>query len=461
MACGSDSAKCKIQSVQLKGDKDSLLLSVDGRVLGLGDPLPAYTGLSGRLDERLLKIITLIVLRRTHEPERGWVFADELAIFVGGERSRGAVSKFLERRLMTGSANNAPLGDGEFLLQWYPTVRVQDGRIGGISRGPYRISVKPPKLAVEELACWRFLLGWRETGFQDGIALPEAKIQAEAEMREGHFLRAMYTLRASIQQAVQLSRQPPPSVLLTLEKVLNILRKEELVALGDCWLMLADVEMQMGRSLLSVTAATRAMHCYERVRHPLGVSRSYQVRSFARAQYAQNSAQAEEITGARYDAQRALYILDKTAKRFRSGIERVHSVGSIGHKLMLAGRYGPAKRKFVFAREKSEELGDANWIIVWSCRIAQVEIAMRNLSGAEQHLSQALDLSSGLLLPVPTEALLTRVNAQFWDAAGQEKEAKKWLTQAYRIGQERNMLHQLRLLMPLVQKLERVTDSAP
>ena len=128
---------------------------------------------------------------------------------------------------------------------------------------------------------------------------------------------------------------------------------------------------------------------------------------------------------------------------------------------MLEGRHSPAKRKFVFAREKSEELGDINWIIVWSCRIAQAEIATQNLSGAEPHLRQAVDLSQQFILPVPTEALLTRVNTQFWNAAGQRNEARKWLTQAYRIGQERNMLHQLRLLMPLVHELEYAVDFAP
>ncbi len=349
-----------------------------------------------------------------------------------GGTSGGGVTKFFERRLREQSS-------GPRLIEYPPRINVQGhggGRFGGRSCGPYRLGVAPPRLHVDVEVCWAFLLGRLEAVVSTASDFDDALGSARLAAEEGRFSCA----RGHAEQGLRLfylvgapgCRTP----------------RDRLVAAGEAWHTLANIEMEMGMWLDGLHATHRARQLFTVARSREQVAQTWQLEAHLLGQRDDGNFKSDAAMAAR----NALDNLDSASKGSRAR-NRGYYVGVLGQRLSRLGHVQRASRKLTFAFQAAQDAGTPRWASIWAARLAQNYIRAQDLDNAERSLCVATDLRAHL---TPAgNAVLVRATAELLIAARRWDEAEVWVERALQIGYERSMQNQVRRAEELRAALER------
>ncbi|MBZ0118826.1 MAG: hypothetical protein K8H88_17640 [Sandaracinaceae bacterium] len=204
--------------------------------------------------------------------------------------------------------------------------------------------------------------------------------------------------------------------------------------------VIANLDMELGQPLLSIDAAGRAHALYRSLGHPAGVVHALQVAAHAHGQL-------EQVRRAADLAARA-HVLCDADRALRRGWRRALLVGVRGQRESKLGRYALAERRLEQAQRACEEAGVDQWAAIWAGRRAENAIAARQLWMAERHLDRAHELGRDPRTTVPHRAATVRITAHFL-ALTRPSEAIAWAREGQRIGVEKGMANQLRLMRPI------------
>lgn len=409
-----------------------LRIVVDGEHFVLGDDLSDRFGFDeARLDERILRIlVTLALRRRSGGP--GWMTAEELGLLALAGASGSATAKRLEVSL------RATCRGGTRLIEFPAPAPGQGGR-GGRSRGPYRLGVAPEALELDDEACWQFLAGQplprEHADHRDLAGLLDA---ARTEMHAGRFLRA----RARASRALEAifagtADGPPPAS-----------PRDRCFSLGQTFALLANIDLHLGSTGAGILAARRAHAYFERVKHPEGEAQALDIEAHLRGQLDDPTELRRSFVAAR----NALARLDDARRTLRKGVQRAVYVGTLGQRQSRLGDTRQAAKRLQSAYRLCQDATSPSWMGVWAMRLGQNALVAGELAAAEKFIASAHDV--GAALTPSGQAALTRATAELHLAAGRWGEAERWIARARAIGEDLAMGYQIRLATRLLEQLE-------
>ena len=436
--------------LEIRGSQEGVRVVLDGRPLRIGDRVAESWGLVDTVvDEGFLRLLAFLALRRLGGVADGWVTAEEVALLLDPFRTVGAIRKSLERRLAPytrpreDELDLSALGlPGSWLVQYAPRRRIvgpRGGWLGGSSRGPYRLGLPPSSVLLDVDAAWDALLGHRSVASGRSPDPGAALVAADEAFVAGDLLGARQIVAAGLRAAWQGEGGAAPAA-------------DRIMLQARLWDRVANLDMELGQPSLCVAASRRAEALYERLRHPAGVAHARQVR-------AHGFGQVEDVRRALTAAEQAMEALGR-ARALKAGLARAGYVGVVGQRLSKVGRVRDAERRLVHAQRTCEDLGAAHWAAVWATRRAENAIAGGDLTAAERHIVRAHELWVDPRTTVPHRAAITRVTAGYLLAARRFDEALPWAREAQRIGVEKGMANQIRLMRPILVALGDGLDDA-
>lgn len=421
--------------IERSSAESTLRLRIRGTCFAVGDDISDRLGFdNASLNDEMARIVVALALRRLGSQD-GWMTAEELGLLALSGASGGAVAK----RLGVALRKTIRADMGPRLIEFQTTSTGGTGYRGGHTRGPYRLGVAPEEISVDEEACHALLAGRSMIARTSTGDFGEQLHDAEIALFTGRFADA----RASTQAAVHaifsgsadgLRRAP---------------RRDRCFHLARSFALLANIDMEMGRSAEGLVAALRAQTFYKLVRHPEGEAQALQIEAHLRGQ----SDVPEQLRLSYTAAMRARRRLDDACREARKGVARAVYIGVLGQRLSKLGQTRAAARHLETAFRLCEAGGSPRWMAIWAVRQAQNAIASRQLAEAECFMTTAQEHAH--TLTVAGTAALTRAHAELHLVAGRLDEAERWLGEARLIGEERNMLHQLHLVDRLLADLER------
>ena len=432
---------------------DDAYIAVAGVRLEPGTHVPSGLGINPEttVDHRLLAVIAFLGLRRMGGLDGGWVSAPELAFAIDGSTSPTALCKFLQRRILPYYAygrRGRIAGEHDLssdtvpqthLIQYAP--REPQGATG-LSRGPYRLG---GRLGVfSQSAAWRLVLGSTlgEAAITDHAVVPEERFaggwsdheellaQSNRLIVTGDLIASRVLVAAQL-RSLLLSGSGPRDP------------KKALRVLAPLLAQLANLDMELGQTRLSIDAAERAAMLFARLGDAGGRAHALQVAAHAYGQL-------EDVSTSHIRAKSAKDLCD-SSRAIRAGAQRAMFIGVLGQRESKIGMHRSAERKLAYAMRTCNEAGLTNWGSIWSLRRAENFIAAGDLAAAEQHLLVSHDLAnSDLRTTVPHWAAITRITSLFHVTAGDRMSAIPWARHAWKIGVERKMANQIRLMRPIL-----------
>jgi len=396
----------------------------------LGDKLSDQFGFDEcRLDYDILYIVLTLALRKQGDPN-AWIGADELGVLARGGASGSSTAKRLELALSAELRS----GNGPRLIDFWRS-QPEGAFRGGRSRGPYRLGRNIDVSNFDAATSLTILTG--ATGpkklhheEKDYTALVKG---ARLSHSDGEYVLA----KTTVNEAIRVLYRGP----------LTFSGRDQIFALAESYALLANIDLELGRSMEGLHAARTAQMLFSRLRHPVGLGYALQVESHLYGQFEDRESAARSVAAAR----RALLQLDNGPRSHRKGISRSVYSGTLGWRLAMAGKLAPAARRLHSALRIAQNSDSESWIGIWSFRVAQNEILRGNLACAEKHLGLALDLQG--FMSVSATAALARAATEFYLAIGDPGGARHWLRRAQAIGQSRSMKHQKRLVAGLAERL--------
>lgn len=409
--------------------ESSLHLFVRGQRVQLGDDLTDRFGFDDlRLDERMLRILVALAIRR-RGGRPGWTTAEELGALALAGASGSAAAKQLEVALRETTRV------GPRLIEYRPAGPSGGGR----SRGPYRLGIAPESVALDESACWSFLAGRPlspDTG--EGHSLVAGLTAARAALHGGRLVEAQaltHTALRSIFEGVGELRRGTD--------------RDRCYWLAQTYMLLANVDLEIGATRPGIIAVTRARHHFDRIRHPEGVASALLVEAHLRGQIDAPEERRRSFVAAR----NGLVRLDDAGRAARRGVQRAAHVGTLGHRQSQLGQTKPAARRLLTAYQLCEAASSPTWAAIWAIRVGQNALTAGERTLAERFMTLALAAADTL---TPSGyAALTRGMAEFYLATAQLDEAERWILRARAVGEDLAMGHQRNLADQLLTRLER------
>jgi hypothetical protein len=408
----------------------SLCLVVRGQRVVPGDDLSDRFGFDiARLDERLLRILVTLAVRR-HGGGPGWMTAEELGLLALNGASGSATAKLLEVSLR-GSTRVGPQ-----LIEFRPAGATGGGR----SRGPYRLGVPAESTVLDEAACWCFLTGRvLAEGMADGCSLADHLAQARAAMHAGRFIEA----QALTQMALR-------SMFEGVQELRRATERDRCYWLAQTCLLLSNVELEIGATRLGLLAVARAQRCFERIRHPEGSASALLVEANLRGQIDDTQERRRSYVAAR----NALVRLDDAGRGPRRGMQRAIYIGTLGQRMSLLGQTRQAARRLRMAHQLCEAASSRTWAAIWEVRLGQNALTAGDRPAAERFMASALEAAEAM---TPSGyASLVRGMSELSLATGRLDEAERWIVCARTVGEKLGMGHQVLLADRLMARLERL-----
>ena len=402
----------------------------------LGDDLTGRFGFDEcQLDYDILCIILALALRKQGDPHV-WMDAEELGVLARAGATGSSTAKRLELAL---SANLRP-GSGPRLIEFWQSQ--PEGRFrGGRSRGPYRLGRDVDVSSFDAATALATLSGSTDPRRPryEGDDYSNLARAARSSFNDGNYVNSKEMADAALSM---LHRGPLVSS-----------GQEQVFALAETYVLIANIDLELGRSKQGLHAARVAQRLFDRVRHPAGFGYALQVESHLHGQLEDPESAARSVAAAK----RAVLQLDNGPRSHRRGISRSICSGTLGWRLAMAGKSGPAARRLHSALRMAQDSHSEAWTGIWSFRIAQNEILRGNLVCAENYIGLALEHQGSM--GISATAALARAATEFCIAAGCLDDAQRWLMKAQSIGQSRSMSHQKRLVDRLVTRLASLRRS--
>ena len=424
---GAGSARLSTDLVIERDGRDSLRLVVRGQHVAIGDDLSDRFGFDEpRLDERLLRIIVALALRRRAGGD-GWMTAEELSVFALAGVSGQATSKQLEKAL------HDKTRVGPRLIEYRPARPSGGGR----SRGPYRLGVVPGAIELDEDACWSFLAGRTlPPRAEDDDGLAHLLGDARSALHAGRLVQAQILARTALR-----------SIYEGFDELRRAPARERYLGFAQAYALLANIDLETGTTKAGLLAAERARICFDRIKHPEGTAYALQLEAHLRGQL-----DGHEESRRSFDAARkALVKLDDAGRGARRGLQRAVYIGTVGLRQSRLGFTAPAAKRLLTAYRLSEAASSRTWAAIWAIRIGQNALVAGNLAIAERFMAIAHDAAD--TLTVSGYAALTRGMGELYLVAGQLDEAERWILRARSIGEELAMGHQRHLSDQLFDRL--------
>lgn len=408
--------------------------------LRMGDVLPEGIGFDeGRLDERLVRTLAALALRRLEGA--GWTSAEELALFVDGSANGGGgMAKFLERRLSEQATASRVI---EFAARERDNA---DGRArghrGGRSRGPYRLSAAGPRLVVDSDLCRSILVG---RALRPALLATDTPWVHMASARDlvslGRFPEAHRQASAAVARA--LARDAESAIAKP---------RDRAWALGEACRLLSNVEMEMGLFVEGLGAAGQARRLFTAIGHPEGEAHSLQLESHLLGQ--------RELPGdalaALHRARTALHKLDNAVRHQRRGPTRASYVIVVGQRLSRVGQTEAAARSLAWAARAYLEGGVGHGACQAQLRLAQNALQADQLSAAARHIAEASELREHLT--AAGKSLYARVSAEVLAALGDWDQAERWALDALSRSRDQGMRNEIERLKPILSAIEARTS---
>ncbi len=422
-------ALAAIDLVIERDEGSSLRLVVRGQRVALGDDLTDRFGFDDtRLDERMLRIIVALALRRRSEAQ-GWMTAGELGALALAGTSGSATAKQLELALCEATRV------GPRLIEFQPASTSGGGR----SRGPYRLGVAPEAVALADAACWSFLTGHLpyEHG-EDARSLAVDLADARAALHGGRLALAQSLAHTALR-----------SIFEGVDELRRGTERDRYYWLAQAYMLLANIDLETGATWSGLLAITRARQHFEHVRHPEGAASALLVEAHLRGQVDDPGEHRRSFIAAR----NALVRLDDARRTARRGLQRAMHIGTLGHRQSQLGQTKPAARHLLTAHRLCEAASSRTWAAIWAIRAGQNALAAADRASAERFMALAL-VDADALTP-SGYAALTRGMGELHLATGQLDEAERWILRARTVGEQLTMGHQRRLADQLMARLER------
>ncbi|KPA17655.1 hypothetical protein MHK_002130 [Candidatus Magnetomorum sp. HK-1] len=420
---------------QLSVNKD-IVMQINNQCYAVGDKLNKYGIIDSEISERFIRIIIYLTLRKYYKPYDCWVDAEEIAWIIDGS-SVGGVRKFLERRLAHYKGTDRLPENKTHLIEYMPSRVIKHKRIGGISRGPYRLGVHLYPTAIDTMPLWSYLIGRSEINNNESN---------NNEFEYDPYDTDFYSLirRIDSNYSFQYSRY------ITINKIKKLyykpsspLSKHYKIYLANQWITLAHIEMQLGFSYQSIQAAIKAREYYKTLKYPMGVAYSYAIESNALGQlnYALPSVHA---------AQYSLSAINDSSKRLRTNIFRGECIGIYGQHLSHYGEYKKAERKLLNAINFHEKYGGIEWNNLWYIRLVQNALRSNDALKAEYYLNSIR----------PDDSLMyTRVLSDFYSTIKDWNQAEKWLNKSFQLAYKYQMSNQLKRLRTILNKFPEIKNN--
>lgn len=431
---GRDTVSKSVQIQIVIGDcaeGPQAVVAVDGRQVRAGHALPAGYGFDdGVLDERMLRILCALALRRLEGP--GWTSAEELASLAEGCATGAGVAKLLERRL----TDEAPRGR---VIEFEPRARDNlHGRAsvqkGGRSRGPYRLGAGRDGLVIDRDLCWKVLLGQTIPPLDGSCVSPVDEMAlARALVWQGRFPDALRRAKRAVAAVARGGLSGRAG-------------RERIWLFGGALDLLSNIEMEIGLRAEGLQAATQARRLFETLGDPPGEAHALQLQAHLLGQGKREDAQAALMR-----ARAALDRFEKATKKSERGVEHAEYVIVVGQRLSYVRDFRGAACALEQARRAYVEGGLGRGVSLAHIRMAQNAVVAGRIAESERHLAGAHALSAEL--SPAGKALLARVAAQVMVAARRWDEAERWCAEAVQIGEAQGMKHQLRAMQPILSGL--------
>ncbi len=432
MSTGRAAQGFAASAIELAIERDgecALRLVVRGQRVVLGDDLTDRFGFDDvRLDERLLRILVALAIRRCNGAP-GWMTAQELGVLALAGASGGATAKQLELAL------RGRLRVGPRLIEFQPVSPSGGGR----SRGPYRLGVAPEATVLDEVACWSFLAGRAPSAAAaQGRALADDLADARSALHGGRFVEAQCLAHTALR-----------SLFAGDEELRRSSERERCYWLAQTYMLLANIDLEFGATRPGLLAIARARQCFDSLRHPEGCASALLVEAHLRGQIDDPDENRRSFIAAR----NALVRLDDAGRTARHGIQRAGHIGTLGHRQSQLGQTRPAARRLLTAYRLCEAASSRTWAAIWAIRAGQNALAAGEQTSAERFM--ALALAAADTLTPSGYAALTRGMGEFHLATGQLDEAERWILRAQAVGEQLAMGHQRHLADRLLARLER------
>lgn len=422
--------------VNPRGGVETLLLAIEGERLIEGDTTKNRFGLvpGYKVDDRFLKIVVFLAIRRCMDAGAGWVMAEEL--FVGDPRpgsSPAAVRALLQDRLASYPSRatrvdelGLPVGH---LIQYRPLKRGEDRVLGaGMGVGPYRLGFHPSQIRLDRQVAWSYLNGQPTLAHVDAPLgdMTDLVQQCRALDHQGSFLEATWRLQSGLIGWLPSMNAKPRH---------GHRHLSWSVDLSLLWNQLGMAHMQMGVSDLALAAAKRAHVLAEIARHPESRARALLTRALALAQQGR-----KDVAQIVLDAMRAE--IEKMRPKDRKTMLYAESLGMSGYYASQANTRRTRPRESLESAVRiARDLESPSWIATWEIRLASHCVQEGNLQEARRLLDRAAEGIAGF--SVAQTALFTCVMAEHALAREDWIDARRWLLEALRIGVEYKMAYQI------------------
>lgn len=415
-------------AIERDGDR-SIRLVVRGRRVALGDDLTDHYGFDDtRLDERMLRILVALAVRRRNGGQ-GWMTAEELGVLALAGASGRATAKQLEMAL------REVMRVGPRLIEYRPASASGGGR----SRGPYRLGVAPEATALDEAACWSFLAGRAlSEGVGEGHSLEVHLADARSALHGGRFVEAQSMTYAALR-----------SIFEGTDELRRACDRDRCHWLAQAYLLLANIDLEIGAPRPGLLAAARARHHFDHICHPEGAASALLVEAHLRGQVDDPDESRRSFVAAR----NALVRLDDAGRAARRGVQRAAHIGTLGHRQSQLGQTKPAARRLLTAYRLCEAASSRTWAAIWAIRVGQNALAAGDQTTAERYMVLA-NANADALTP-SGYAALTRGMGELHLITGQFAEAELWILRARAVGENLAMGHQRNLADRLLARLER------
>lgn len=390
----------------------------------VGQPIRGLPGLRGDLTLALFLVLRALARRRRFGVGDAMVSAEELQLDVRD------LSAARIREVLSDSLHNDAHDDREksslpasVVVFRAPRSTQQRGRpSGGRSRGPYRMELPPASISfTPDARSQHEVLGPAGPAVDASCALEFARSAGAAS----NFLAAREILVRALGN--ELSMRSPA---------------ERSIA-ARLWCELSYIEMELGRSLLSLQAARRAEGLVGR-----DMRDCQSLLAHARLLAAHAHGQLQTVTMAR---KAAIAAFNAAGLSTRSGHLRrtrdprkIELIGVCGQYLSRDGHHDEATRYLEVALDAATAAGSERWTQTWLGRLAENALNAGRPADAEPWIARLGSVAPSL--PVTASAFLTRVTARHFTATGQWDDAARSATRAYELGFKRSMRYQVALL---------------
>ncbi|MCC6556972.1 MAG: hypothetical protein IT372_28810 [Polyangiaceae bacterium] len=383
-----------------------------------------------RLTEDLFRVLVALAAARKRGVEQS-LCAEVLAERVCS--TPGRVTGLLARALRDPAHRGQP-SEGA-LVRYMVKESKGGGYTGGRSVGPYWLNLPMHRIMIDLDESDAFLRGKTVREIVLNKELFGILQEASDIAGEGAFMKSVSLIRAAI-RAARAGKD-------------DAIRRIEDRTLFEAKALehLANFQMELGLWEEGLASANRALELYgekkhgnkRRTGHPEGRAHVLQIKAHLFGQ-AGDKINAER---ALYAAEAAVAVLENSGNaEARKGMRRALFRGVLGQRYSQAGRFHKAIRPLADARRVAAEEGATRWEAIWSVRIAQNAVLLRDISTAENELSRAIDLSDHMT--VAGNAALCRARAELFIAAGSWSAAEEALLEAQTFGAKFGMAHQQR-----------------